>query len=296
MKNKIVLTISDYEKTKSYSLSKLAVKAIFFALFILFFIALGSIFYVFYLQDEIDSLTQDKQKYINSLALQDEKLFDLGKNYSDYMEKKSEDTELLLAKLEELKSINDYENSTLKDEINQNILASFRVDKRNYSLQNIPSGTPLKDFKISSAFGFRKDPINYSTQFHKGLDFTTSNDKNIYATANGIVEFTQSNDVGQYGKSIKIAHSFGFKTAYAHLSEILVNEGDFIKKGDVIGIIGNSGRSTGRHLHYEVSYLNKNLDPINFVKWDINSYDKIFRNERRVGWEKLIVYMNQQIN
>lgn len=295
MKNKIVLTISDYEKTKSYSLSKLAVKLIFLTLFILFFIALASIFYVFQLQDEINSLMEDKQKYINSLALKDEKLFDLSKNYSDYMEKKSEDTEILLSKLEELKSINDYENSTLKDEINQNILASFRVDKRNYSLQNIPSGTPLKNFKISSTFGFRKDPINYSTQFHKGLDFT-SQDKNIYATANGIVEFSQSNDVGQYGKIIKIGHSFGFKSAYAHLSQVLVNEGDFVKKGDVIGIIGDSGRSTGTHLHYEVSYLNKNLDPINFVKWDINSYNEIFKNERRVGWEKLIVYMNQQIN
>ncbi len=295
MKNKISLTISDFEKTKSYTFSKFTLKILVFLSSILFMVALGSIAYVFYLQDEINSLNEDKQKYISSMALRDEKIYDLTKNYSDYMEKKSEDTEILLAKLEELKSINDYENTALKDEINYNILASFRVDKRNYSLQNIPSGTPLKNFKISSTFGFRKDPISYSTQFHKGLDFT-SQDKNIYATANGVVEFTQTDNIGQYGKMIKISHSFGFKTAYAHLSQVLVNDGDFVKKGDIIGIMGNSGKSTGTHLHYEVSYLNRNLDPINFVKWDINSYNEIFKNERRVGWEKLITYINQQTN
>jgi murein DD-endopeptidase MepM/ murein hydrolase activator NlpD len=114
-----------------------------------------------------------------------------------------------------------------------------------------------------SQFGRRIDPFTGRLAFHSGLDMAGPTGSKIYATADGKVEFTGRQ--GAYGIMVDIAHGFGLSTRYAHLSQILVEDGQAVKKGQVIAIQGSTGRSTGAHLHYEVRYKDQPLDPRKFL-------------------------------
>ncbi len=124
---------------------------------------------------------------------------------------------------------------------------------------NIPEGKPCNYLRISSPFGNRVHPIYKRTQFHKGIDLAAPNGTPVYATADGVV--TYSGVCGGYGNFVKINHQNGYKTAYAHLSTIKVGKNANVRKGDLIGYVGSTGTSTGNHLHYEVHYNDKLIDP-----------------------------------
>lgn len=113
---------------------------------------------------------------------------------------------------------------------------------------------------ISSNFGIRPDPFLFMAQAHNGLDFVASIGKNVYATGDGIVTFVRYSRTG-YGNEIVIDHKFGFGSRYGHLHEIKVKEGEVVKRGQVIGTVGQTGRATGPHLHYEVLFENKPVNP-----------------------------------
>ena len=117
--------------------------------------------------------------------------------------------------------------------------------------------------RISDYFGYRRDPFKRNRKFHHGMDFAGPKGSYIYATGNGRVISASYSYFG-YGNNIIIDHGFGYKTRYAHLNSISVKVGDTVARGQVIGELGNSGRSTGPHLHYEVIYRNKAVDPLNY--------------------------------
>lgn len=130
----------------------------------------------------------------------------------------------------------------------------------------IPAIQPiaLKDFnRISDYFGIRKDPFTGKRAMHHGMDFTGPEGSDIYATGDGVVIECGYSFYG-YGNRIVIDHGYGYKTIYAHLQKILVNKGQKVKRGDIIGALGNTGRSTGAHLHYEVKLHNVAKNPINY--------------------------------
>lgn len=131
-----------------------------------------------------------------------------------------------------------------------------------YFLNDIPSMTPLKRKKyfMTSKYGVRKHPISKKIKTHTGLDLAAQKDEKIYATANGIVSYTKNHKKG-YGKHILINHSYGFQTKYGHLNTILVYPGQTIKQGDLIGHVGNTGASTGNHLHYEIIKNSNKINP-----------------------------------
>ena len=131
---------------------------------------------------------------------------------------------------------------------------------------SIPAIQPLalKDFtRISDFYGMRSDPFNGKPTMHHGMDFTGPEGADIFATGDGVV-IEAGYSIYGYGNRIIIDHGYGFKTIYAHLNKILVDEGQKVKRGDVIGLLGNTGRSTGAHLHYEVRLHNKTENPINY--------------------------------
>lgn len=134
----------------------------------------------------------------------------------------------------------------------------FKYENGKVSL-NTPSGSPTAYTRISSPFGTRIHPITRRKQTHKGIDMAAPRMTPVYATADGKVTFAKYN--GGYGNFVKINHQNGYKTAYAHLHKIAVNNGDNIKKGDLVGYVGTTGRSTGNHLHYEVYYNESLVDP-----------------------------------
>lgn len=130
-------------------------------------------------------------------------------------------------------------------------------------VDNLPVRKPIYGYQEMSQFGRRIDPFTGSLAFHAGLDMAGPADSKIYATADGTVSF--SGRQGAYGNMVEIDHGFNVATRYGHLSEILVEDGDRIKKGQIIAVQGSTGRSTGPHLHYEVRYKNQPMDPRNFL-------------------------------
>lgn len=146
-------------------------------------------------------------------------------------------------------------------------------------LSCIPAIMPVKNvdiYRISSHYGQRTDPFYKVTKFHNGIDFSGPEGIGIYASGDGTVIKVERNKSG-YGNNIIIDHGYGYKTRYAHLKDIKVKKGSKVKRGQEIGTMGNTGKSTAPHLHYEVLKNDKAVNPINFFFNDITpeEYDKI---------------------
>ena len=128
----------------------------------------------------------------------------------------------------------------------------------------IPPVVPDRSiYRLSSSFGFRSDPFTGRSKRHTGVDFALKPGNPIYATGDGVVEKVKFEFFG-YGNQVLIDHGFGYKTRYAHMKSINVVEGMKVKRGECIGESGNSGRSSGPHLHYEVIYKDKHINPANY--------------------------------
>ena len=141
------------------------------------------------------------------------------------------------------------------DRMNMYRIAAFKL----------PFAMPVKDsFRWTSGFGYRQDPKGYGTRMHEGTDMAGSYGTPIYATADGVVVHAGWDN--GYGRLVKIKHDFGVETRYAHMSQIRVEVGQRVSRGDRIGDMGNSGRSTGTHLHYEVRLGGEAVNPMTFIK------------------------------
>lgn len=143
------------------------------------------------------------------------------------------------------------------------------ASKQKDKLAHIPSVIPIniKDFTMSSGYGVRRDPIYGSSKFHTGLDFAAKTGTPIFATADGKV--TEAGRQSGYGNCIDISHGYNYLTRYAHLSEILVKPGQEVKRGEMIGKVGSTGKSTGSHLHYEVRFKDEPQNPVNYYFMDL---------------------------
>jgi len=128
----------------------------------------------------------------------------------------------------------------------------------------LPSLKPVNIPYASSSFGWRHDPILGKRAFHKGLDFSAAHGEPILATASGIIVAAERGY--KYGKYVRVKHGNGLETRYAHASKLLVKVGDLVSKGEVIALVGNTGRSTGPHLHYEIRLNGNPLDPRKYLK------------------------------
>ena len=123
--------------------------------------------------------------------------------------------------------------------------------------------------RMASGYGWRSDPFTKARKMHKGMDFTSPKGTPIYATGNGKV-IRADNRASGFGKHIRIDHGFGYITLYAHLSKYNVKKGKKVKRGDLIGFVGSTGRSKAPHLHYEVHYNKNAVNPINFYYGDLS--------------------------
>ena len=135
-----------------------------------------------------------------------------------------------------------------------------------------PISTDRSTYHMSSPFGYRSDPILGYTKRHTGMDFACPPGNPIYATGDGIVVKVAHERTG-YGNHVEIDHGFGYKTRYAHMSEIYVEMGQSLKRGDCIGLTGKSGRITGPHLHYEILYRKDYVNPALYMDLDIPPKD-----------------------
>lgn len=140
----------------------------------------------------------------------------------------------------------------------------------------LPLSRPMKNYYISSGFGARSDPITGKGASHQGLDFVGMTKEKIISPSNGKVIL--AGRFSDYGNAVVIDHGFGITTRYGHLSEVKVRDGQMVKKGEVIALQGNTGRSTGQHLHYEVRYKNFPLNPKRFLE----AGESLFNDEKSV--------------
>ncbi len=149
------------------------------------------------------------------------------------------------------------------------------ISQRSDLVNSIPAIMPVanRDLKrMASGFGYRLDPFYHTFTFHGGMDFTAETGTEVYATGDGRVVKRQS-DAWGYGNHIIVNHGHGYTTVYAHLSRFAVSNGSKVKRGQLIGYVGSTGRSTGPHLHYEVRRNNNPLNPAFFYRNDLSDED-----------------------
>lgn len=159
------------------------------------------------------------------------------------------------------------------------------VQNDKHKLDHIPAVLPIniKDYTMSSGYGVRIDPVYKSRKFHAGLDFAASAGTEVFATADGKVSFAGTK--GGYGNTVDINHGYNYTTRYAHLSKILVPEGKEVKRGELIGHVGSTGKSTGPHLHYEVRFKGEPQNPVNYYFMDLGpeEYEEMIELAEKAG-------------
>ena len=153
-------------------------------------------------------------------------------------------------------------------------------------MENIPAIQPVmnKDLKrVASGYGMRIDPVYHVRKFHQGMDFTAPTGTEVFATANAKVDFAGWKQ--GYGNTVILDHGYGYKTLYAHLYKILVRKGQKVRRSDIIALVGNTGKSTGPHLHFEVRLNNKPVDPRNYYFYDLSpeEYDQMIQLSNNFG-------------
>ncbi|WP_324172421.1 peptidoglycan DD-metalloendopeptidase family protein [Sulfurimonas sp.] len=291
MNDHFTITINDDNGVKQYNLHHIVKRAILYAVSFLGFIgliAVGTILYLNYSVDEIEIKRKTTQN-----------AYDRLKRKNDELDKNIKDTQLaLIAKKRELNEVSDslseievliglapVSDMSLQERVN---LTKVNSQQMATLMQFIPNGSPIKYKGVTSKYGYRVHPTLKRKEFHRGLDMRAKMNTPVYATADGIVEWAGTHKRSGFGKLVILQHNYGFRAYFGHLNKIVIKSGKFVKKGDLIAYTGNSGMSSGPHLHYELRFIQRTVNPFYFVKWNVKNYKKIFDKEKKIPWQSLI--------
>ena len=295
MDKHFTITIHDENGVKKFNVHKLLKKFFFYLLALLISIgllAVGTILYLDYSVDQLDKKRVVLKEAYEKLRWQDRLLKEDMQTTKEALKTKKEELSELsdsLSEIEELMGLKPIASENLKERVNITKLTSAQ---RATLLELIPSGSPVEYHGITSRFGYRIHPITGKRELHKGSDMKAKRNTPVYATADAIVEWAAYHKRSGFGKLIILAHVYGFRTYFGHLNKIVVKSGQFVKKGDLIGYTGNSGISNGPHLHYEVRFIQRPLNPFWFIKWTQKNYNQIFEKEKKVPWQSVIEAMS----
>ncbi len=179
-----------------------------------------------------------------------------------------------------VETINNLSNRINSQERSYNEITEFIKDKE-ILLASTPAIQPVSNSdlkRVASGFGYRIDPVYKTVKLHNGLDFAAPQGTPIYATANGTVRVAANTGTG-YGNHVVINHGYGYETLYGHMFRIKVKAGQKVKRGEIIGWVGSTGKSTGPHCHYEVNKNGRHLDPVYFFYNDLTpeQYDRLLK-------------------
>lgn len=291
MNNHFTITIHDDNGVKQFNLHKIIKKAVFYAvLFIatIAFVAVGTILYLDYAVDKIETKHESIQK---AYMAQKEKNRLLDESIKEaqiaLVDKKRELLEVsdTLSEIETLIGLAPVAEMSLQDRVNVTKLNSEHMATL---MQFIPSGSPVRYNGVTSSFGYRIHPTLNSKELHRGIDMKAAMDTPVYATADGIVEWAGFHDKSGFGNLVILQHNYGFRAYFAHLNKVVIKSGSFVKKGDLIAYTGNSGMSSGPHLHYEIRFIQRAVNPVEFVRWSVKNYNDIFEKEKQIPWQSLI--------
>ncbi|MDH5465583.1 MAG: M23 family metallopeptidase [Thiovulaceae bacterium] len=300
-KNRFTITINDSRGIKQYHLHEIMKKVILYSIVGLAVVFAAGGFFIYYLNYSLDTITQKKestQMALNSLAEKNSNLENILAEKEKAIATKKHELDVVADKLSDIEQLIGLKEADVVDEdeslVNRLDSVSMSGQKVAFMLENIPSGYPIKYKGTTSKYGYRVHPKLNRREFHRGIDLRARMNTPLYAPASGVIEYAGHHRRSGYGKLIILDHAFGFKTMYGHLNKFATKPGSFVKKGDLIGYTGNTGMSNGPHLHYEVRYIQRVLDPTYFVKWSAKNYKEIFKKEKRVSWQSLITAINHQ--
>jgi murein DD-endopeptidase MepM/ murein hydrolase activator NlpD len=285
------ITIHDDNGVKQFNLHKFVKKALLYAGLFLLTLTLVGVATILYLDYSVDTMQQKKdaiEQAYEEIKEQNELLEETMKatRYS-LLVKKKELNELSdsLAEIETLIGLKPIGDESLRERVS---IAKLSSSQRATLLQLIPSGSPVPYRGITSKFGYRIHPTLMKKEFHRGSDMKAKMNTPVYATADGIVEWSGYHKSSGFGRLVILEHVYGFKSYYGHLNKVVVKSGQFVKKGELIAYSGNSGLSNGPHLHYEIRFIHRALNPYYFIKWTQQNYNEIFEKEKKVPWQSLI--------
>lgn len=282
-----MITITDLNGSKNFVLGDVIKRIALYIVLVFVLIGVLTTFYVRYLLE-----TTNEAKELMSDLQRQNSMINEAKQASQLELERLEDK---ISELGEQYGVDlnaSLENATFVQDIEKIMLS---VAETKALFDGIPNGDPTGGKgRISDHYGYRTHPVLHHKQMHAGLDFAMPIGTPIYATANGVV--LSAGIQPGYGHMVEIRHNFGFGTRYGHLNgKYAVKQGDFVRKGDIIAYSGNSGLSTGPHLHYEIRFISKPLNPINFVNWKQENYKDIFQKEGQIQWQSLVKLLTPQI-
>jgi murein DD-endopeptidase MepM/ murein hydrolase activator NlpD len=255
------------------------------------------------LKIQLQSLEETNRIYAENVSTIDAKLKQLEKKDNDIYRSVFEAApipdsirEMEIETSKEQKLSASMENKTFLKRIAENLKTTYNRmvrQEKSYSeiqimlkekeklLSSTPAIQPINNkdlIRLSSGFGQRIDPVYKTIKFHPGLDFSAPQGTPIYATADGTAEIAENLGNG-YGNYVVLNHGYSYKTLYGHMVKVKVSKGQKVKRGEIIGYVGSTGKSTGPHLHYEVIKDNKKLDPIYFFYNDLSpeQYERILK-------------------
>ncbi len=284
MKDRLTITITDVNGSKHYTTHKIAQKlALYLASFLFVVIAIG-ITMILVLQSEVSAMEDKKVEIQQEVAQLLNENTGLKLNVAD----KAEELDVLSLKLDDIEELVGLKYQGHLDVASRIELASLTSAEKAVVFQNIPSGSPLGKTIVTSHFGKRIHPLSGVEEKHGGVDLRAKMNTEVFSTADGVVEYAAPHKKSGYGKLLIISHNYGFKTFYGHLNGFEVKQGDFIQKGDLVALSGNSGKSSAPHLHYEIRYIQRRADPMSFIQWDMQSYESIFSKEKYIKWPSLV--------
>lgn len=297
MKERVIVSVSSVRGTKHYHLNKWyrhCLKCVGYSLIACVISAGGAIYY---LSSEVDFAKSKQQELVSqSMTLTEEvtSLKDLKLDLESDLLEREERMHIVSDRLGDLEKVLGMKESSGELESRLDT-AAITSSVRMVMLTQIPSGAPVHNARISSGYGKRKHPITGKIKTHRGQDFAVNTGTPIYAPADGVVEVTRPSNKGS-GNFLRLQHSYGFSSSYSHLKKFAVKRGNFVQKGDLIGYSGNSGLSSGPHLHYEIRFVGRALDPRPFVDWGVNEFESIFSKERGIRWESLVNKVEHRVS
>ncbi|EKK7208921.1 M23 family metallopeptidase [Campylobacter upsaliensis] len=290
LKNKFTITISDINGSRHFYLNQIIKKIVLYIIAFVFLFLISSGFYIKYLDSKVDALDGKREE----LLKKSKELETLNMTMQQSLDEKAAQYAVIedkIASFEEALGLENENNLTISARLENLNLTN---DQQQGILNQIPNGWPITNKGVTGKFGWREHPILKRKEFHPGIDLAASIGTPIYAPASGVVEFSGYSNNG-YGHNVILLHNFGFKSVFAHMTrKDVVKAGDFVNKGDLIGYTGNTGLSTGPHLHYEVRFINKTLEPLYFLNLKRKNMNEFFNQERRVPWQSLIKAVSAQ--
>ncbi|WP_182030522.1 M23 family metallopeptidase [Vibrio sp. B1FLJ16] len=298
MKDQLTISISTINGSSHWQVSKLMRRSLRSLLLITAVVILGTILEINYLYKVVD-YEKEKQAELatesKSLVGQLSSLRDLKQNLEQDLSEREDRISTVSDRLADLEKVLGVAEPGTSDDLDSRLdTAAIHSSVRATMLTQIPSGSPVGKARRSSGFGKRKHPVTKAYKMHRGLDFAVNTGTKVYAPADGVVEVTRKSSQGS-GNFLRLQHSFGFSSSYSHLKKFEVRSGQFVRKGDLIAVSGNSGLSSGPHLHYEIRFVGRALDPQPFVDWGVNEFEEIFKKERGIRWESLVETVEQRV-